>query len=188
MSNEYHYESGAIHDDKHQEIHIGHVTEKAMTDLVSQFLKNNAEEADYEEFVDSVDEKNVEKGTETEEKELNYFAPQKNLQELLCKPWFDKFSTDNKYTEEWKRSMISDLMKSEWRQLLATEWGTANRQNMVRGYIVGMLKDVGVLKGSYDAIARETGVCDNSRTFSRYMSEGKNQQWFDWIKGYLDNQ
>ena len=47
MSNEkYHYESGAIHNDNHKELNIGHVSEKALSDILRSFLKDDAEDAE----------------------------------------------------------------------------------------------------------------------------------------------
>lgn len=47
MSNEkYHYESGAIHNDNHKELNIGHVSEKALSDFLRSFLKDDAEDAE----------------------------------------------------------------------------------------------------------------------------------------------
>ena len=50
MSGEkYHYEPGAIHNDHHKEINIGTVSERALSDILSRFLKDDAEDAEYEE-------------------------------------------------------------------------------------------------------------------------------------------
>lgn len=48
-SEKYHYEPGAIHNDHHKEINIGTVSEKALSDILSSFLKDDAEDAEYEE-------------------------------------------------------------------------------------------------------------------------------------------
>ena len=53
MSNEkYHYEPGAIHNDHHKEINIGTVSERSLSDILSRFLKDDAEDAEYEEVKD----------------------------------------------------------------------------------------------------------------------------------------
>ena len=51
-SEKYHYEPGAIHNDHHKEINIGTVSEKALSDILRSFLKDDAEDAslDYENF------------------------------------------------------------------------------------------------------------------------------------------
>lgn len=48
-SEKYHYEPGAIHNDHHKEIKIGTVSEKALSDILGSFLKDDAEDAEYEE-------------------------------------------------------------------------------------------------------------------------------------------
>lgn len=50
-SEKYHYEAGAIHNDHHKEINIGYVSEKTLGDIISSFIKNDAEDAEYEEVV-----------------------------------------------------------------------------------------------------------------------------------------
>lgn len=48
-SEKYHYEPGAIHNDNHQEINIGSVSEKTLGDILKRFFKDDAEDAEYEE-------------------------------------------------------------------------------------------------------------------------------------------
>ena len=48
-SEKYHYELGAIHNDNHQEINIGSVSEKTLGDILKRFFKDDAEDAEYEE-------------------------------------------------------------------------------------------------------------------------------------------
>ena len=51
-SEKYHYEAGAVHNDHHKEINIGSVSEKALGDILKRFLKDDAEDAEYEEVKD----------------------------------------------------------------------------------------------------------------------------------------
>ena len=51
-SEKYHYEPGAIHNDHHKEINIGTVSERSLSDIISRFLKDDAEDAEYEEVKD----------------------------------------------------------------------------------------------------------------------------------------
>lgn len=44
MSEKYHYESGATHNDYHREINIGSVTEKSLRNIITAFLSDDAEE------------------------------------------------------------------------------------------------------------------------------------------------
>ena len=54
--------------------------------------------------------------TEEQEKPkeaLNFFAPKKNLQELLKQAWFAEVRTDAKYDARWTDSFVEALMASE---------------------------------------------------------------------------
>ena len=46
MSERNHYDAGAIHNDHHKEINIGSVSANALADIMRQFLKDEAEDAE----------------------------------------------------------------------------------------------------------------------------------------------
>jgi len=118
----------------------------------------------------------------------NYFAPAKNLRELLKQPWFMELRTKNDYNGKWTDAFVAALMASEWKDSIATDWaiqGKRTKVNQIKGHIVGLLADNGVLKGTYDSIAAQVGVTKNPRTFSRYMGEGKSQPYAEWVKDYI---
>jgi hypothetical protein len=120
--------------------------------------------------------------------ELNYFAPQIHLQNFFKGDWFAKVRTKEEYNGEWTDAFVSALMESEWKDGIAKQWavqGERNKKTQIKGYIVGLLKDAGVLKGSYDSIASQVGITDPSRTFSNYMCQGKKQPYADWVKKYV---
>ena len=48
-SEKYHNEPGAIHNDHHKEVNIGQVPERVLNDLIRNFFKDDAEDAEYEE-------------------------------------------------------------------------------------------------------------------------------------------
>lgn len=52
-SEKYHYEAGAVHNDHHKEINIGSVSEKALGDILRHFLKDDAEDVEFEEVKDN---------------------------------------------------------------------------------------------------------------------------------------
>ena len=115
----------------------------------------------------------------------NYFAPQKVLKEWLKGKWFKELRTRDEYNEEWTDFLVDALMASEWRDTIAHDWATQGKRskaNKIKGYVVGLLADNGVLKGSYDSIADKASVTDNPRTFSKYMSEGKKQGYAMWFE------
>lgn len=119
---------------------------------------------------------------------LNYFAPTMNLQELLRQPWFKALRTDERYNQQWTDGFVSALMASEWRDGIAMDWaiqGKRRKVTQIKGYVVGLLSDAGVLKGSYDSIAARIGLTDDPRSFSRYMSQGKKQPFAEWVSDYV---
>jgi hypothetical protein len=127
--------------------------------------------------------------SEKPKEELNFFAPKKHLQELLKEAWFAQFRTDKKYDAAWTDSFVETLMSSEYGERIALQWavkGVRNKRTLLKAYVIGLLKDEGVLKGSYDAIAEIVGLTDKPRTFSRAMSEGKKQPYALWVKEWVN--
>ena len=116
---------------------------------------------------------------------LNYYAPEKNLKVLLSEEWFEIHRTDKRYDHRWTTDFVNALMASEHREYIATEWGKYKRQDYIRGCVLGLLKEGGVIKGSMDSIARSANVCDNYRTFSRYMGQSRQEPYADWVLDYL---
>lgn len=120
--------------------------------------------------------------------ELSIFAPKKNMQELLKQKWFADVRTDEKYDAEWTDGFIEALMASEYGEGIARDWavtGARDKKNQMKAYVVGLLKDGGVLKGSYVAIGNKTGLNNKERTFSTNMSRGKKQPYAEWVKDYV---
>ena len=111
------------------------------------------------------------------------------LKMMLGGEWFKEVRIDERFDEEWIANFVNALDESEFMEAIAKDWaksGTRNKRDMIKGYIVGLLKDAGVIKGkSYDDIARKIGIMEISRTFSRHMSDGKKQPYADWVKNYV---
>ena len=124
-------------------------------------------------------------GGQTTNQALNYFAPAKNLKVLLSEEWFEIHRTDKRYDQRWIEDFVDVLMKSEHRDYLATEWSKDKRKDYIRGCILGLLKEGGVIKGSMDSIARSANVCDNYRTFSRYMGQCRQEPYAEWVLDYI---
>ena len=122
---------------------------------------------------------------EEQNPQLNYFAPAKHLKMLLQEEWFEIHRTDKRYDQQWTDGFISALMKSDHKVYVATEWGRNKRQDYVRGCLLGLLKEGGVIKGSMDSIARSAGVCENYRTFSKYMGQCRQEPYADWVLEYI---
>ncbi len=122
---------------------------------------------------------------------LNRFAPMKLLQEMLRGEWFGQMRSDKRYDGRWSDAFVSALMATEWGDEIARVWaagGVRNKRMQVRGHVVGLLKDAGVLKGSYDAISKAMGIVENPRLFSRYMGDGKKQRYAEWVRNYVTSQ
>ena len=149
--------------------------------VVEEEETDNTDEGDD----DGDDKLDKQEGTQ---QELNYFAPTKNLQELLKQDWFKEFRTRDEYNGKWTDAFVSALMATEWKDGIAKDWavqGKRSKVNQIKGYIVGLLVDADVIKGSYDGIAAKIGITKDSRTFSNYMSKGKKQPYADWVKEYV---
>ena len=117
--------------------------------------------------------------------QLNYFAPSKNLKTLLAEEWFEIHRTNRCYDTKWTEDFVKSLMKSEHRDYIATEWSKDKRQDYIRGCLLGLLKEGGVIKGSMDSIARSANVCENYRTFSKYMGQCRQEPYADWALDYV---
>ena len=118
---------------------------------------------------------------------LNYFAPKKNLKMLLSEEWFGMLTTDDKkYDAAWTEGFINALMGSCWREHIASEWAVKDKRLTLKCMIIGVLKDAGVLKGSYNAIAKLLDMDDeNPATLAKYMGLGKKQGFALWIEEYV---
>lgn len=122
--------------------------------------------------------------TSAAEQPLNLFAPKKNLQELLRGKWFAEVRSNARYDAAWTDAFVEALMQSEHGEEIAREWavkGERSKRTQLKAYVAGLLKDAGVLRGSYDAIAAKIDPNDQKRSFSRYMSQGKRQPYADWV-------
>ena len=152
--------------------------------------KSSVEETGVEPQKQAEDDSPVEKHNSPQE-ELNLFAPKKNLQELLKKPWFAEVRTDEKYDSTWTDAFVEALMASDYGEGIARDWsvtGARDKKKQLKAYVVGLLKDEGVLKGSYVAIGNMTGLNNKERTFSTNMSRGKKQPYAEWVKEYVAGQ
>ena len=122
-----------------------------------------------------------------EAEELNYFGPTNSLQRLLKQPWWTKVRSSKEYDAQWTDAFVVALMASEWRDAIARDWavqGKRNKRMQIKGYVIGLLIDAGVLKGGYDSVASKMGV-ENARSLSKYMGMGKKQPYAEWVRKYV---
>lgn len=124
---------------------------------------------------------------EDSENVLNYFAPAKNLKVLLTEEWFGMLTADEKrFTTKWLHGFVDALMTSEWRDQIASDWTVADKRLGLKCMIIGLLKDAGVIRGSYNSIAKLLDM-DNEKpaTLAKYMGMGKKQPYAEWIADYV---
>lgn len=124
---------------------------------------------------------------EDSENVLNYFAPAKNLKVLLTEEWFGMLTADEKrFTTKWLHGFVDALMASEWRDQIASDWTVADKRLGLKCMIIGLLKDAGVIRGSYNSIAKLMDMDnENPATLAKYMGMGKKQPYAEWIADYV---
>lgn len=119
--------------------------------------------------------------------QLNFFAPTKHLTLLLQEEWFSLLTTNEAlYNQHWKERLVGELMQSEWGKQIARDWAVSEKRLTLKCMIVGCLKDAGVIKGSYNQIAKLLDFDDeNTATLAKYLGMGKKQPYADWISDYV---
>lgn len=131
--------------------------------------------------------------------EPNYFQTGRFLKRIINDDWFYELRTNKRftmewfeicrtkpvYTQKWGEDVVDALMDSKWKDHIAREWRFARKRAAMKGYLMGILKDTGVIKGSYDSISMVAHIINNTRTFSRYMSLGKKQPYYSWLVDHL---
>ena len=94
-------------------------------------------------------------------------------------------SNNSKYTKKWREGFVEALIDSDYGWDIAVMWSDQSKREVLKAYIVGCLKDSGVISGAYDQIARQMGYDESYRSFSRNIGRGKNQEYFQWILNYV---
>ena len=124
---------------------------------------------------------------------LNYFAPKKNLQMMLCEEWFDKVSADKKrFTTVWREKFVADLMASEYRDEFARTWENRSLRLQLKGHVIGALIAAGVINKKALAVARTYyNINENTaevKTLAKYMGDSRKEFYTDWIVDYVKSQ
>lgn len=119
-----------------------------------------------------------------------------SIKVVMIKRFFPKCSAvlNKKYNIEWLENYISALMDSKHKDVIAAEWADETSRRQVYCAILGALKDKGVYKSTYAAIARMIyeGNSDETekdkkrkvRTLAKYIGEGKNHIIGKWTTTY----
>ena len=115
--------------------------------------------------------------------------PREGLKEFLTEDWLEELRSDGRYTVGWVSAFVDALISSQYGNGIALDWAVEGREkrNAIMGYVLGLLVDAGVLKGSYNAIAERVDLMEKPRTFAKYMGEGKKQPFALWVKEYVSD-
>lgn len=140
-------------------------------------------------------------GSDTIQPKLDIKTPESKLILLLNRDWFNGCTTNaTLYTPSWRSNYVKALMK-EFGTRIAQGWagvGTRNKQNLIKGHVIGALKKAGVIKGRNTDIARKAlsiGVppTDNEvKAIAAYMGhpqgndESTQNPYRDWTKKYVE--
>lgn len=124
---------------------------------------------------------------------LNYFAPKKNLQVMLCEEWFDKVSADKKkYDTAWREQLMDELMKSEHRDEIGRKWAQPDQRLQMKGHVIGALITAGVIKERALAVARTYyNIKENTaevKTLAKYMGDSRRMYYAEWIVSHVQQQ
>lgn len=117
-----------------------------------------------------------------------YYAPYLHIKKMLQEEWFINLRRSPKYNEQWADAFAEGLMRSKYGWQIANEW--RERRNQVKGYVIGCLKEAGIIKddASNDFIAREADIMKNTRTFGKYIGkESREQPYAEWIMNHADD-
>ena len=116
------------------------------------------------------------------------FAPYFHIKEMLKGEWFKELRIDAKYNGKWADAFAEGLIRSEFGNQIADDW--KEKANQVKGYVIGCLKEAGVIKASIsnDSIAKVVGIMEKSRSFSKYIGkESQEQPYALWILKHVND-
>jgi hypothetical protein len=133
---------------------------------------------------------------------LDTKTPEAKLILFLNRDWFNEFSTNKDlYTVSWRSKYVKALIK-EFGTKISTGWAGSekrNKQNLIKGHVLGALKNAGVIKGTNIGITRKAlniGVnplVNEGDKIAPYMShpqgddESKQNPYIDWTLEYVEN-
>ena len=144
-------------------------------------------------FIKMIELIEIEKQPKEEVKEeVNY----EGIKIAMTSKYFPKCSAAlaKKYNAEWLDNYMTALMNSKHKDAIVSEWGDDTTRKQVYCAILGALKDKGVYKGSYEAMARmiydgdsdetEKDKKRNERTLAKYIGDGKHHIIGEWTATY----
>lgn len=170
----------------HNEFHAGSMMVKFVQNNYNR-IKGGWAPADEDDFVEYEEVDAIKTAQKAGAEEPNYFQTGRYLKAVLCEDWFEEVRTHERYTKKWRDAFVEELLNSEYGWDIAVAWGDKDKREPLKGYVVGCLKDAGVISGSYDGIAKLMGYDNNSfRSFSRNLGRGKEQPYIQWVKDYVE--
>lgn len=116
---------------------------------------------------------------------INREPARERLKEVLTDDRIDSLLSDSRYTVGWRNTFVDSLMASEHGEEIARNWAKEDKHNKIMAHVIGTLADAGVFTGTYNAISKKVDIMRNYRSFSKYMSGGKQQPYALWVKQYV---
>ena len=181
MSERNHYDAGAIHNDHHKEINIGTVSESVLKDLISNFFKDDAEDAEYEEVtgnevVDPVQgiADNVPAGNETPKPKL--VVPESEVAKCF------------KFTYDFVKLKVADIIRDYYKgsyanlaliEITLFDHKQLNRRNSHKAFVRALIA-WGLLEVADEEELKKivSAVTDKHNRLNRISREGY-KKWGD---------
>ena len=126
------------------------------------------------------------KQSQSNDRELNMFAPMKSLKGMLKMEEMEDVIKDKKYNRQWFDQFVDELMSTDHGKLIAVEWESTDRRLKLKASILGALMASDVIGDSYLNIARTLMGGDDKevKTFAKYMGNWQRWSFAEWIQNY----
>ena len=123
-------------------------------------------------------------------KDMNRFAPGKNIKHILTLPGATALISDRKkYTDQWIDKFIDALMASEHGEGIAKAWEDSRKRNKIPALIAGPLQAAGVYGCSRPELARairkDYDFHVSTDSYSTYMGMTEEQPYLEWVLDYV---
>lgn len=123
-------------------------------------------------------------------KDMNRFAPGKNIKHILTLPGATALISDRKkYTDQWIDKFIDALMASKYGDGIAKAWEDSKKRNKIPALIAGPLQAAGVYGCSRPELARairkDYDFHVSTDSYSTYMGMTEEQPFLEWVLEYV---
>lgn len=116
------------------------------------------------------------------------------LQNFLKKSWFDELSSNRLFNKNWRETLVSDLIASEFGPQIVEEWnmkkGTRSKSAQIKMQLVRALTDAGVFGKHYkkEIVAKIKSsaleMSPKDASLLEYMRFG--HPYSEWLREYID--